>query len=93
MSETTKETVFFTMVQHPINGWTRVGNAYTSYNRATGWLSFVRGAWSGCKVKVSQFTAVWVDGELTDKSVKTLDEKYNLDPCAAPETGPAEVQP
>lgn len=27
---TTKRTVFFTMILHPVSGWTRVGNAYGS---------------------------------------------------------------
>jgi len=45
--EMEKRTVFFTMVMHPANGWTRVGNAYPSRKAAADWLPFVRGAWRG----------------------------------------------
>lgn len=31
--------VFFTMVRHPIKGWTRVGNAYATRKAAADWAS------------------------------------------------------
>lgn len=46
-------TVYFAMVRHPTNGMQRVGNAYPSRNAAADWLSFVRGAWRGCSVRVA----------------------------------------
>ncbi|HYE79203.1 MAG TPA: hypothetical protein VEI97_14565 [bacterium] len=76
---TTTRTVFFTMVRHPVNGWIRVGNAYASRKAASGWLSFVRGAWRGCQVRVSQCTLQYVGGVLTERSRAVLDQKYNLD--------------
>ncbi|AQH05957.1 hypothetical protein A9R05_44190 (plasmid) [Burkholderia sp. KK1] len=75
-----KRTVFFTMVLHPVTGWTRVGNAYSSRETASGWLSFVRGAWRGCRVKVSQCTLRFKNGVLTEKSRQILDQKFNLEP-------------
>jgi hypothetical protein len=71
--------VFFTMVYHPLKGWFRVGNAYSSKKAAQSWCPFVRGAWRGCRTKVAQFTAVFRDGKLDAKSRRALDEKFNLD--------------
>lgn len=73
-------TVFFTMVHHPVDGTIRVGNAYGSRSAARSWLPFVRGAWRGCRASVSQCTLRWVNGELDERSLRLLDEKYNLDP-------------
>ncbi len=73
--------VFFTMVRHPFNGPTRVGNAYATKEAAKGWLPFVRGAWRVCRVSVSSCTLRWVDGALDARSVRILDTKYNLDGC------------
>ena len=75
-----KRTVFFTMVLHPVTGWTRVGKAYFSRNDASGWLPFVRGAWRGCRVKVSQCTLRFKNGALTERSREILDQKFNMDP-------------
>jgi hypothetical protein len=77
--QTTKRTVYFTMVRHPSRGLMRVGNAYGSRKAAADWLPFVRGAWRGCSVSISRCTLVWVGGELTLSSRRVLDQKYNLD--------------
>ena len=74
-----KRTVFFTMVMHPATGWTRVGNAYPSRKAAADWLPFVRGAWRGLRVKVSQCTVRLEGGKVCEQSRRLLDEKYNLD--------------
>ena len=77
--EVTTRKLFFLMVEHPFKGWMRVGNSYSTRANAVGWRPFVRGAWRGfCRVKVSQFTARFVDGKLDDRSRATLDTKYNL---------------
>jgi hypothetical protein len=82
----TKRTVFFTMVRHPIKGWTRVGNAYPSRDAAKEWLPFVRGSWRGLRAKVSQCTLRLEAGKLCERSRRVLDEKFNLD-------APAEATP
>ena len=74
-----KRTVFFTMVRHPVKGWTRVGNAYATRKDAASWLRFVRGAWRGCNTKVSQCTLQFEDGAVCERSKRLLDKKYNLD--------------
>lgn len=74
-----KRTVFFTMVMHPAKGWTRVGNAYPSKKSASDWLPFVRGAWRGCRAKVSQCTLRIEDGKVCEESKRVLDKKFNLD--------------
>ena len=71
--------VWFTMVLHPANGWMRAGKAYGSREAAREWVFFVRGAWRGLRVKVSQCTLRWVNGQLDEKSRRTLDEKFNMD--------------
>ena len=80
MSTTTteKRILFFTMIAHPVKGWTRVGNAYGSRKAATGWLPFIRGAWRGCRAKVSQCTLFFDNGAICEKSKRLLDTKYNL---------------
>ena len=77
--EMEKRTVFFTMVMHPVTGWTRVGNAYPSRKAAADWLPFVRGAWRGLRAKVSQCTVRLEGGKVCEQSRRLLDEKYNLD--------------
>jgi hypothetical protein len=72
--------VYFTMVCHPGKGWIRVGNAYRTRAIAAGWLPFVRGAWKGCRVRVSELTLRYVDGDLDERTRQTLDRKFNLDP-------------
>jgi len=78
--EVTKRRVYFTMVDHPVKGWIRVGPAYPTRDVAASWLPFVSGAWKVCGARVAQFTARWVDGELDERSVRTLDQKFNMDP-------------
>lgn len=80
---TEKRTVFFIMVRHPLKGRVRVGNTYPSKRAARGWVPFVRAAWRGLPVMVSQFTLTLVDGVIDAKSRAILDKKYNLD---APES-------
>jgi len=77
--QTEKRTVFFTMVDHPVKGWARVGNAYATRKDAAGWLPFVRGSWRGLRAKVSQCTLRLVDGQLSETSKRVLDKKFNLD--------------
>ncbi len=77
-TESTTRKFFFVMVEHPMKGWIRVGNAYSSRATAIGWGPIVRGAWCGCRVKVSQFTARFVNGKLDERSREVLDKKYNL---------------
>ena len=74
-----KRRLYFTLVCHPL-GAKRVGNAYPTKQDARDAVLFVRGAWRGMRVKVSQCTIVWRDGVLTPKSVETLSCKYNLEP-------------
>ena len=76
---TEKRTVFFTMIMHPIKGWTRVGNAYGSRKSAAEWLPFVRGSWRGLRAKVSQCTLRLENGVISPSSKRVLDKKYNLD--------------
>jgi hypothetical protein len=76
--------VWFTMVLHPLNGWIRAGKAYGSRDAAREWVPFVRGAWRGLRVKVSQCTLRWVNGQLDERSRRTLDEKFNMDAPNAP---------
>ena len=73
-----KRTIFFTMVMHPEKGWIRVGNSYPSRAAAAEWLPFVRGAWRGLRVKVSQCTLRLEGGKVCDASQRMLDDKYNL---------------
>jgi hypothetical protein len=77
MSE--KKTVYFTMVYHPGQGWTRVGNAFGSRKAAQSWVPFVRDFWRGLKTKVSQLTLRMHNGELSAKTLHILDKKFNLD--------------
>lgn len=75
-----KRTLYFTMVRHPSSGWIRVGKPFSKKETARGWLSFVKGAWRGLPVKISQMTCTLVDGEIDEKSKQILDEKFNMDP-------------
>lgn len=75
----TKRTLFFTMVQHPVKGWARAGNAYPSRKAASDWVPFVRGASRGLAVKVSQVTVRFEGGKVTEQSRRVLDAKFNLD--------------
>jgi hypothetical protein len=77
--KTEKRTLYFTMVQHPVTGWTRAGRTYSSKEAAKEWLPFVRGTWRYLRVKVAQCTVVLIDGQLTDKSRQILSTKFNLD--------------
>ena len=78
--------VWFTMVLHPTTGWTRAGKAYGSCEAARSWVPFLRGAWRGLPVKISQCTLRWADGQLDETSRRTLDKKFNMDVPPAKET-------
>lgn len=60
---TVRRTVYFTMVNHPLKGWVRVGNAYSSRKTAQGWLGFVRVAWRGLPCRVWMRVATWAKVE------------------------------
>lgn len=70
--------VYFTMIEHPFNGWIRVGKAYGTRKTAQEWLPFVRKAWRGLRGKVSSCSLTWRDGKLDAASVKRLDS-FNMD--------------
>ena len=76
--------VWFTMVLMPTKGWTRVGGAYGSEKAARGWLRFVSQAWHGLRTKTAQCTLRWQDGVMDERSRRTLSEKFNMEPPAAP---------
>lgn len=79
MSNTTKRTLFFIMVVHPVRGLLRVGKPYASREAASSWLSFVRKSWRVCRVYVAQCTVTWRDGKLCQRSAQMLDRKFNMD--------------
>ena len=72
--------VFFTMVEHPIDGWIRVGKAYPTRDAAKEWIGFVRRHWRFCRVRISSCTLRRVNGELDERSRQVLDKKFNMDP-------------
>ena len=74
--------VFFIMVEHPIDGWIRVGNAYKTRDAAKEWTGFVRKSWRICRVRIAPCTLRRVNGELDERSRKVLDKKFNMDPPA-----------
>ena len=76
---TVQRRLYFTMVRHPL-GAKRAGNAYANKQDARDAVPLVRGSWRGLRVTISQCTLVWHDGQLTPKSIATLDRKYNLEP-------------
>jgi hypothetical protein len=80
--------VWFTMVLVPSKGWTRVGKAYGSEKAARSWLGFVCGAWHGLRTKTAQCTLRWTDGVMDERSRRTLSEKFNMEPPAAPPNAP-----
>lgn len=71
--------VFFIMVLHPVNGWMRCGNAYASRKRAREWTPFVASAWRGLRARVASCTLRWdANGNMSERSRRVLDEKFNL---------------
>lgn len=75
-----RTTVYFHMVLHPFNGWTRVGKAYASRKCAKTWTKVVRGYWRGLHTKIEECTLEWREGKLTPESVVLLSMRYNMDP-------------
>ncbi len=81
--------VFFLMVNHPVRGWVRVGNSYSTRESAASWRGFVRKAWHGCPVQVEMLKLHYTEsGELSPETIRVLDQRFNLDAPAAksPET-------
>ena len=74
-----KRRLYVTMVHHPL-GLKRAGNAYPTTQDARDAVPLVRGSWRGLRVTISQCTLVWPDGQLTPKSIATLDRKNNMEP-------------
>jgi len=74
-----EKTVHFIMVQGP-NGEYRVGNAYSSKEIAEGWLEFVSSAHQNRSASTEACTLYFKDGEITQESIKILDERYNMAP-------------
>ena len=70
--------VFFIMVEIS-TGWIRVGNAYATRKGAEGWLDFVSAAKGGRPARVEGLELVYIDGELDERTIRALDEKFNLD--------------
>ena len=70
--------VFFTMVEIS-TGWMRVGNAYASREDAEGWLDFVSASKGGRPARVEGLDLFYVDGQLDERTVRELDERFNLD--------------
>lgn len=81
--------VWFTMVQIPSQGWTRVGKAYGSQESASGWLGFVSSAWRGLRTKTSRLTLRWQNGVLDERCRRILSAKFNMDP---PDKMPADAR-
>lgn len=78
--------VFFHMVDHPAKGWIRVGRAYESRHATKGWVSFIRARY-GWTVKISQCTICIENDQVCPKSIKILNDKYNMDaPLYIPKT-------
>ena len=75
----TTRRVYFTLAKHPTRGWMRVGKAYASRDAAKECLLLVRGAWRGVQVRVAQCTLRYDAGHLDEKSLRTLDKKFNMD--------------
>jgi len=78
--EKRKVRVFFTMVNHPVNGWMRVGHAYNDKKAASEWIPFVRSAWRGLHTKVSSCTLTFNGSHLTPESQKKLLCKFSMTP-------------
>lgn len=74
-------TVFFIMLDRPA-GPTRVGNAYSSRERAKEWVKFVSKA-HRCRAFITRADLTLVDGQLDAASVELLDKVFNLDPPKA----------
>lgn len=71
--------VFFVMVLHPADGWTRCGNAYGSRKAAREWAPFVSAAWRGLRTRVAACTIRYdAPGKMSERSRRVLDEKFNL---------------
>lgn len=74
-------TVFFIMVDHPL-GPRRVGNAYSSRDRAKEWVAFVR-KFHRLRTYIQRADLKFIDGQLDAASVELLDKVFNLDPPKA----------
>ena len=78
-SKIDKLVVWFLMVDMPGRGPTRTGPAYKSKESANNWKSFVKAAHRGLPTRTARLTLVFHDGALSERSRKTLSEKFNMD--------------
>ena len=73
--------LYFHMVQSVTDGkWFRVGKAYRQRAAAKDWISFVRSAWFGHRVRLQSFTVTFdADGNISERSAEKLDKVFNLE--------------
>lgn len=73
--------LYFHMIQSVTDGkWFRVGKAYRQKAAAKDWISFVRSAWFGHKVRLQSCVVTFdLDGKLSEKSAEKLDKVFNLE--------------
>lgn len=72
--------VFFLMVDHPLDGWTRVGPPRRTKSEAQGWLAFVKAAWNGQRTRVACCSLRrGKDGRLTAATVRRLSLRFSCD--------------
>ena len=73
--------LYFHMVQSVTDGkWFRVGKAYRQKAAAKDWISFVRSAWFGHKVRLQSCLVTFeLDGKISEKSADKLDKVFNLE--------------
>ena len=73
-----KVTVYFCMIKHPVNGWMRVGQQHSTKESAREWLGFARAFWSDWPGKISQCTVGIIDGKVSERDRRILDQKFNI---------------
>jgi len=78
VSDTTR-TVWFIMIDHPLQGLIRVGPAYATRDTARSWRSFVKQAWNGLPTRLELCKLRSVDGVMDAESRRRLSDRYNMD--------------
>lgn len=73
-----KVTVYFCMIKHPFRGWIRVGQQHSTKESASGWLQFARAAYHNLPGRISQCTVSIIDGKVSERDRKILDQKFNI---------------
>ena len=73
-----KVTVYFCMIKHPLRGWIRVGLQFYSKEIAKEWLRFARAAYHNLPGRVAQCTVSIIDGKVSERDRKILDQKFNI---------------